>query len=139
MQETTFLAPCAVTGTLDATTEDHPSVMNRNNNRIVAVQWYPVDTGIFVTASSSSSSVVTLWDTTNMIPVLHCHPYQFTDDNLGPYNNHHHFSGSTYSCSMHRRSYGTAGRTPVQTTATSTTGTTSTTTTTTPNIACMHI
>jgi hypothetical protein len=134
MQETTFLAPTsAVTGTLDATTEAHPSVMNS----IVAVQWYPVDTGIFVTAASSSS-VVSLWDTTNMIPVLHCHPYQFTNDSLGPYNNNnHHFSGSTYSSSIHRRSYGTAGRTPIQTTATR--ATTTTTTTTTPNIACMHI
>jgi WD40 repeat protein len=41
-------------------------------NRTTTVQWYPVDTGIFLSAAASSA---TLWDTANMVPVLSKNPY----------------------------------------------------------------
>jgi hypothetical protein len=50
---------------------------NGSQSTITALQWYPMDTGSFIT--SSISGFVTLWDTNNMIPVLNCQPYQYVD------------------------------------------------------------
>jgi DNA excision repair protein ERCC-8 len=44
---------------------------------ITAVQWYPVDTGIFLTASAAGT--LTLWDSTAMVPVLQVKPFCFTE------------------------------------------------------------
>lgn len=45
---------------------------------VPAVQWYPVDTGIFLTASAAGT--VCLWDTAAMVPVLQTKPFQFTEE-----------------------------------------------------------
>jgi WD40 repeat protein len=44
---------------------------------VTAVQWYPVDTGIFLTASAAGT--LALWDSTAMVPVLTVAPFAFTE------------------------------------------------------------
>jgi WD40 repeat protein len=58
-----------------------PAAAAANGNRggsITAVQWYPVDTGIFLTASAAGT--LALWDSSAMVPVLAVTPFAFTED-----------------------------------------------------------
>jgi WD40 repeat protein len=48
------------------------TVSSAPHRSITTVQWYPVDTGIFLSAAASAA---TLWDTARMTPVLSTEPY----------------------------------------------------------------
>jgi DNA excision repair protein ERCC-8 len=48
-------------------------IPNGHSSSITHVQWYPVDTGAFL--SSASDGSILLWDTNSMQPVLHVQPF----------------------------------------------------------------
>lgn len=68
---------------------------------IAAVQWYPVDTGIFFTASAAGS--VAVWDTNAMVPVLQAKPFQFQyqQQQQQSVNNHNSSSSNIALRCMH--------------------------------------
>lgn len=49
----------------------------RDHSLLAAVQWYPVDNGVFFTASAAGS--VSIWDTNSMEVVLTSKPFEFTE------------------------------------------------------------
>ena len=70
-----------------AATEQNHRRSQHQNHILSGIQWYPIDTGTFITSTISNGGYVTLWDTNHMIPVLNCQPYVNVQSN---HNHHHH-------------------------------------------------
>ena len=88
IQETAFSTTTAATNNNNNNTAPSRNSQNRNQNHhtssatttpqhhiVSGLQWYPMDTGTFITSTRSNGGYITLWDTNHMIPVLNCQPY----------------------------------------------------------------
>ena len=69
IQETLFTTTAVTTG------------RSSQNHLLSGLQWYPIDTGTFITTTISNGGYVTLWDTNHMIPVLNCQPFIIMNQN----------------------------------------------------------
>jgi DNA excision repair protein ERCC-8 len=72
------------------------AIVRRGDGAIRTVQWYPVDTGMFLTASSNGS--LRIWDTKAMECVLNIHPFQSRNNNNN--NTIHAMHISRYECTL---------------------------------------
>lgn len=69
------------------------STSSTGMSSVVSARWYPIDNGIFITASKNGS--IHIWDTNEMISVMEMKPYQYENNQQQSSNNYRNLTSTT--------------------------------------------